>query len=181
MLNQIQGIVDQIIAAEEGLETLSEQVEGIERSSLQEALRIASKSLPFQRLTASASIHNCDFCFHPNQFAFMDKKGVCLAIPDNGSQEQDGEAIDEEELWLLDTGAFIITHRKGYKSNRPNEWWSWTREVIETGVDPLETTFGVEEIFNNLLKHLGDRLNELSDSVKTQKELIKKLQALNLH
>lgn len=118
MLNQIQGIVDQIVAAEKGLETLSEQVDGIERSSLLEALKIASNSLTFQRLTSTASIHNCDLCYHPGQFTFMDKKGVCLATPDDGSQDQDGKAIDEEELWLLDTGAFIITHRKGYKSNQ---------------------------------------------------------------
>lgn len=181
MLEQIQGIVNQIIAAEEGLGTLSEQVEDIERSRLQEALKIASKSLTFQNLTSSASFFNSDTGDHPGQFSFMDKKGVCLATSDNGSQEQEGKTIDEEELWLLDTGAFIITHRKGYKSYRQNEWWSWTREIIETDVDPLETVFDVVEIFNNLLKHLEDRLCNLSDSIKTQRDRIEILQALNLH
>lgn len=181
MLNQIQGITNQIIAAKEGLETLSEQIEGIERSSLQQALKIASNSLTFQTITSSASIHNCDSCYHPGQFTSMDKKGVCLATLEKGNREQDEDTIDEEELWLLDTGTFIITHRKGYKSNRENEWWSWTREIIETDVDPLKTNFDVDRIFNNLLKHLEGRLNELSDHIKTQHKRIEKLQAMNLH
>ncbi len=181
LLEQIKEISGQIQSTKDGLEALTEKVENIERTSLRQALKISSGNLLYETIASSAAFHNCSSCIHKANFTFTDKKGICLASASFGSEDPYGENIDERELWLLDSGDFITTHRNGYKSIRENEWWSWSRTITATDVDPVESDFDVKEILQNLVSHLEDRLSDLSCNIKDRRDRIEELSSVDLH
>lgn len=181
MLEQIKEITDQIRVTQEGLDNLSEKVENTERSILDQALKMASEIITFEPIASSASFHNCSDFEHKAHFTYTDKRGLCLANTNDNSMDPDGENLEEKELWLLDTGEFITTHRKGYRSSRENERWSWSRQIAKTNVDPVEADFDVKEILTNLVSHLEDRLGDLSSHFRMKQDRIDDLHRLDLH
>ncbi|MFX4262776.1 hypothetical protein ACOBQJ_11285 [Pelotomaculum propionicicum] len=181
MLEQIKEITDRIRVTREGLENLSDKVEHTERYILDEALKMAFEIIAFEPIASSASYHNCANCEHETHYTYSDKRGIRLASSGGNKLDPDGENIEEKELWYLDTGEFITTYRKGYKSSRENEWWSWSRQLLKNDVDPVEADYDVKEILRNLVSHLEERLGDLSSHIRMKQDRIDDLHRLDLH
>lgn len=176
-MEKLQELVSQIEAMQSSLDSVEEELHGLEASRLAEVVAIARKGLAFYRVVMSASYHNCNTCRHNPRKEYGEWKGILVAEKDNSEYGdiRDGNEIDVEELWLLEDGTFATTCRSGHESHWQNAWWGWEREPLRPVADPLAASWDVDTIINSIVHQLEKRLAKLGERSKVQQARLEKV------
>lgn len=178
-LSKLEELTKQIEATETGLKTIENEVLELEKSRLDEVIKIAMKGLKFDKIYSNLREYSSNgFNRQDDDYEYFAEKGIRVATNRTYTNEQTyNSEYKERELFLLGDGSFKVYYKYSKVAHSQGSQSTYTREISK--YQEIEQ-FEFDTIIMNIMKNLNKRLENLGERTKTQKERLTKIEALKV-